>query len=262
VIIGAPKAATSWLTSNLRACPQIFMPKGELHYFNRNFHLGSNWYFEQFAGARPGQIVGEKSASYLASPEAPARLRALLPKARLIVQLRDPVERAYSDYCMLLRRGEVGRRIEDHLDPARASRERFIADGEYGRHLARWFDHFDRRDFLILLHDDIKANPTPSFDAVSAFLSLSGAKSFNLKQLVKAKELPTLPLMMQRALAPFKPMVAPFRKQRWFATIRNRFARPIEYPPLADELRKKLRDHYRDDVMTLEKVLGRSVGWT
>jgi hypothetical protein len=95
IIIGAPKAATSWLTSNLRASRQVFMPKAELHYFNRNFGSGPAWYRAQFSGARENQIIGEKSASYLASPEVPERLKSLLPNARLIVQLRNPVERAY-----------------------------------------------------------------------------------------------------------------------------------------------------------------------
>ena len=70
---------------------------------------GPDWYAAQFAGARTDQLIGEKSASYLADARVPARLRAVLPEARLIVQLRNPIERAYSDYCMLLRRGEVER---------------------------------------------------------------------------------------------------------------------------------------------------------
>ncbi|MGH8542189.1 MAG: sulfotransferase, partial [Gammaproteobacteria bacterium] len=71
VIIGAPKSATTWLLANLRAQPQIFMPGPELHFFNRNYQRGLGWYKAQFSAAGQDQIVGEKSASYLAHPEVP-----------------------------------------------------------------------------------------------------------------------------------------------------------------------------------------------
>ena len=237
------------------------MPKDEPHYFNRNFALGDEWYRSLFAQARPGQRLGEKSASYLASTEVPERLASLLPRARLIVQLRNPIERAYSDYCMLFRRGEVSARIEDHLDPLRAARGRFIADGEYAAHLSRWFSHYAREQFLVLVHDDICANPGASFDAVARFLSLEAGPVSNLTEAVKVKESPTLPPSMRRMLLPFKSMAAPFRAQRWFSSIHGLLARPVEYPPLPDELRKRLRDHYRSDVARLEHMLGRTVTW-
>jgi hypothetical protein len=162
---------------------------------------------------------------------------------------------------MLLRRGEVGPRIEDHLDPDHASRHRFIADGDYAKHLANWLVHFPRQQVLILIHDDIQADPSRAFDTIRRFLSLEGVAGGNLKQLVKAKELPTLPRPMRRLLAPLKPIVAPFRRHRWFSSLRSLIARPIAYPPLTDALRQKLCDYYRDDIRELENLLGRSLKW-
>lgn len=263
VIIGAPKAATTWLTSNLRAQTRIFMPQPEIHYFNRNFSEGTAWYRAQFADAQTDQVVGEKSASYLASPEVPERLRGVIPNARLIVQLRNPVERAYSDYCMLLRRGEVDRDIETHLNPATAATGRFIADGEYARHLSHWYDYFPKEQFLVLLYDDIRAKPGEAFEDVSRFLSLKLMPAANVDNSVKVKSEPLLPLGMRRALAPLKGIAAPLRQQGWFRAIRGSIARPFEYPPLRDDLRKRLRDHYQADVAKLESMLGRQVsGWT
>lgn len=263
VIIGAPKAATTWLTSNLRAQPRIFMPQPEIHYFNRNFSEGVEWYRAQFAEAGADQLVGEKSATYLASPEVPERLRGLIPNARLIVQLRNPVERAYSDYCMLLRRGEVGRDIEAHLDPAKAAAGRFVADGEYARHIAHWLDCFPREQFLILLYDEIRAKPGEAFEDVSRFLSLKLMAASTIDNSVKVKGEPLLPLGMRRTLAPLKGLAAPLRRHGWFKALRSSMARPFEYPPLTDYLRNRLREHYRQDIGKLEAMLGRPiVGWT
>jgi hypothetical protein len=100
VIIGATKSATTWLSSNLSAHPRVFLPSPELHYFSRHYDKGEEWYRSHFADARDGQLIGEKSASYLPDAQTPHRLHRLLPKARLIAQLRNPIERAYSDYCM------------------------------------------------------------------------------------------------------------------------------------------------------------------
>ena len=138
VIIGATKAATTWLSHNLGAHPEVFLPSQELHYFSRFHEKGDEWYGAHFRGARQTQLIGEKSASYLPHPEAPQRLRHLLPRARLIAQLRNPIERAYSDYCMHYRRGEVSRDIERYLDPARTPIPRLLDDGFYHRHLTNF----------------------------------------------------------------------------------------------------------------------------
>jgi hypothetical protein len=142
VIVGATKAATTWLSHNLSAHPEVFLPSQELHYFSRFYDRGEDWYAAHFQGARATQRIGEKSASYLPHPEAAQRLRRLLPPAKLIAQLRHPVERAYSDYCMHYRRGEVSRDIDRYLDPARTPIPRLLEDGFYHRHLTGFLGVF------------------------------------------------------------------------------------------------------------------------
>ena len=129
LIIGAAKSATTWLQRSLQADPAICMPDPELHFFSREFHRGNDWYFAQFPSHDVHQLVGEKSNSYLDCPQASPRIYSALPQAKLVAQLRNPVERAYSDYCMLYRRGEVGRDIELYLDPSNAVDSRFLAGG-------------------------------------------------------------------------------------------------------------------------------------
>src|SRR3546814_10961579 len=98
-----------------------------------------------FRGAAPGQLPGEKSADYLAHPDAARRIADLLPDIPLVVQLRNPVDRAYSDYRMLYRRGTVRGRPEDYLIRSTTPMPRFLDDGLYFEHLKRWLDYFPRR---------------------------------------------------------------------------------------------------------------------
>jgi hypothetical protein len=160
---------------------------------------------------------------------------------------------------MLLRRGTVNDRIGDYLDPARAAGQRFIADGEYGRQLSRWLSYFPREQLEIVFYDEISQRPIEILTEVSSFLGLESPITVGGTQRVDRKEEPRLPLMMRRALGPLKATVAPYRRKGWFKAIHSTFARPFKYPPLGTELRARLADYYRNDVMNLEKLLGRSV---
>src|SRR3546814_16245784 len=92
-------------SSDLNPC--IFMPGPEPHYFSTEFHRGPDWYEDFFAAADADQVAGEKSADYLAHPEAARRIAQRLPEARLVVQLLNPHDRAYSAYSMFFRSAAV-----------------------------------------------------------------------------------------------------------------------------------------------------------
>ena len=94
IIIGAAKAATTWVGNQLRARPDVFLPMQEPHYFSREYDRGEDWYRTWFKEAAEGPRLGEKSANYLADPHAAERIARLLPRAKLVVQLRNPIERA------------------------------------------------------------------------------------------------------------------------------------------------------------------------
>ncbi len=100
IILGAQRAGTSSLYYYLSQHPQILPAvRKELHFFDDHYRRGLGWYRSQFPtrGAR-GTITGEATPYYLSHPHAPARIQRLLPQARLIVLLRNPVERAISHY--------------------------------------------------------------------------------------------------------------------------------------------------------------------
>ena len=260
VIIGATKSATTWLTTNLRAHPQVFMPSPELHYFSRWFDRGDDWYRAQLAGAGAGQLLGEKSASYLPHPEAPRRLHSLLPRAKLMVQLRNPVERAYSDYCMHYRRGEVSRDLGRYLDARQTPIPRLLEDGFYHRHLMRFLAVFPSEQVKILLYDDIRERPGEVFRGVCGYLGIDDAIApQTVERRVKDKATPVVPPGARRLLAPLKALVEPYRETRAFVAARSLIARQLRYPPLTPELRLRLEAHYAEDVGRLAELLGRDL---
>lgn len=259
VVIGAVKAATTWVAHQLRSQPGVFLPREEPHFFSRDYGRGMDWYAGLFEHLPFGTLIGEKSADYLAYPDAPRRLAEAMPGARLIVQLRDPVERAYSDYCMLFRRGTVDKRIERHLRPG-GPQPRFLEDGYYARHLSRWLDHFSRDQLLVLLSEDVASAPDETMRRVAQHIGYE-------RPLVLAQpevrqndsRAPALPPRMRALLAPLKPVAAPLRQKNWFRRLHSAMAAPPPYPPLTAELRRELRNRYADDVEALSAIIGRDL---
>src|SRR5262245_16436607 len=111
-IVGAAKAGTTSLHAYLSAHPQVFMPAlKEPHYF-ADFELSPEFdnfmpvirdqpaYQDLFRGSQGSTAVGEASPSYLCDPAAAARIKAAIPDAKIVISLRNPVDRAYSHYLM------------------------------------------------------------------------------------------------------------------------------------------------------------------
>ncbi|HEU4677805.1 MAG TPA: sulfotransferase domain-containing protein, partial [Candidatus Paceibacterota bacterium] len=106
--LGAQKSGTSWAYTCLYEHPAVCMPQKELHFFSRpRFEEGKEWYEAQFKNCAPGKLRGEWSTSYLYSPDAPERIRSLYPNAKLLAILRNPIDRAYSQYRNAVRAGEI-----------------------------------------------------------------------------------------------------------------------------------------------------------
>jgi Sulfotransferase family len=262
VIIGAVKAATTWALEQLQVNPALYMPDPECHYFSSEYHRGEDYYrayFEEIAGS--GLLLGEKSADYLAHPDAAKRMAAMLPDARLVVQFRNPIERAYSDYKMLYRRGTVRGAPEDYLlSLDNNPQPRFLNDGLYAMHLRRWFDHFPEEQMHAFLYDDVKAEPRQTIEAISHHIGVTPV--FDVEQSKKRANDGSerfLPLPVRKALKPLKRSIAPLRGNRWFEATRGLFTKEIGYPALADDTRSRLRDFYARDIEALGAILNRDL---
>jgi len=261
VIAGAAKSATTWLRHQLQSDPAIYMPNPELHFFSREFHRGTSWYLDQFSPHDGARLIGEKSNSYLDTEEAAGRLRAALPDARLIIMLRDPVERAYSDYCMCYRRGQVTGDIEQHLDPSRAPQERFLKGSRYDLHLRRILSHYDQEAVLVTQYELVSSHPQKVLDDVRSHLGLLPrplAQAAERK--INDRDAKLLPLSLRVRLAPMKSMVAPLRGTKPFESVRGLFTAKVRYPELSKDLKLRMLDYFAPMQDTLA-AMGFTVSW-
>ena len=260
IIIGAAKSATTWLQTQLQSDPAVYMPDPELHYFSREYDRGQDWYLSHFTEEGLGRTVGEKSNSYLYVPEAADRLHRDLPQVKLIAQLRNPVERAYSSYCMLFRRGEVGADIETHLNPSVSENMQILGSGNFASHLEPFIELYGRERLLILFFEGVLGDPQTQMSRVRTHLGLPPRPlAPEGREKVKDKTARLVPGRMRKRLGWMKPIVRPLRGTAPFEAARGLIARKTDYPQFTDELRKRLNEYYGPSIEALEQISGQSL---
>lgn len=168
--IGAQKAGTSWLASNCNAHPEIYLPSeehwypgtnNEIHYFDWQFHKPLRSYAKKYAAAE-GLIKGDITPGYSTLPRDRIQLIArLMPRLRIVMILRNPIHRAWSQALMNLVRG-TGRRYEDVSDEEfleHFDSERSVRRGDYLRIIEDWTSALGREQVFIGFFDDVVNRP-------------------------------------------------------------------------------------------------------
>jgi len=252
VVIGAAKAGTTtlygWLSEHPFVAPATTK---EVHYFDYGFHRGVDWYLSHFptegerrafeqAHGRPF-LTGEASPSYMSHRWAPERLARLLPDAKLIVALRNPVDRAYSQFQMSRREGEEPltsfeealEQEEQRLRPEYARLERdqrynswpigcwgYALRSSYADQIERWFELFPREQFLFVRTEDMASAPYSVHAEIERFLGLPEHRPERLPHLHTA-----------------------------------------EYEPLDPEMRARVAGRFSASTERLQDLLGRDFGW-
>ena len=167
--IGTSKAASTWLFKVLSWHPQIYMYTGKnLSFFSRNFDKGWDWYRSRFDPEPQHRVVGEVSHNYLISEDAPARIRESLPDVKLLVCLREPVQRTFSDYLEGINDGKFSGTIDQELKRTPG----LINKSRYGTHLARYLEHFPRDRIYIACFDDLAPAPDKFAAGIFEFLGV------------------------------------------------------------------------------------------
>lgn len=169
--IGAQKAGTSWIYACLYEHPEICAPIKEIHFFSRpRFEKGKDWYENHFRKCKEGARKGEFSTSYLYSADAPERIKKLYPEVKLIAVLRNPVERAFSQYRNAIKAGHVDEAVT--FDAYIEREESALAQGEYSKQLKKYLEYFDRNQMLILIYEDSRKDPDAFIESIYTFLGV------------------------------------------------------------------------------------------
>lgn len=167
--VGPDKAGSSWLHETLIKHPDAYLtPSKDLYYFDRYYDRGTEWYAAQFKDARDQSVVGEVCQDYLFHPEAAQRIHDTLGDVKVMVSLRDPVDRAWSSYLYMRKHG-IG---PDTFAEALRSRPELLEHGRYATGLDRFLELYPRDHVHVALFDDLEADPQGFLDGVTDFLGI------------------------------------------------------------------------------------------
>lgn len=182
IIIGVRKGGTRALINMLKIHPEISAAKTEIHYFDReeNFFEGVQWYIERMPLTTKNQITIEKSPSYFVVNEVPLRMYMLSPQLKLLLIVRNPIERLVSDFLQLdsKRFKKNGNRytfeelvfhssgeVNEHYSPVSVSM--------YDIHFQRWLKHFNLKQIHIVDGDALIENPITELQKTETFLGVT-----------------------------------------------------------------------------------------
>jgi hypothetical protein len=242
LIVGAQRSGTTNLYDLLVRHPSIDPASHkEVHFFDYHYRRGDRWYRGNFPDPRGDSggefICGEATPTYIGYESAPARIRDLVPDAKLIVLLREPVARAVSHYHHFCRLGNEERSFEDAIaweygylsagsrpllldSPERGSDPIYLSLSAYAPQLERWFSTFPRDQLFVAPAEELFENQEELLARLGEFLELK---------------------------SPFPPQAVPPKQ--------------FPYPEVAEETRKRLTDLFAPYNRRLETLLERPLPW-
>jgi hypothetical protein len=265
LIIGAQKCGTTWLADQIGRHPDVFVAPREIHYFDKEQRLkrGPVWYSRHFLNGAGRKRVGEKTPDYLWAngdgaeghlPQVHYHLHALLPNARLITVLRNPVDRFTSALLHLMRTGRLSPDLtmdELALNPNETMRAHGIVEkGFYWRQLTAYLELFPRERMLTLIfEEDIVARPEKGLRSVCEFLELDYKR---LPAPDKTKRNESRHSRLRLAVNHAAPKLRPVTR------VLDMFAHPHR-PRLGDRARAELTRQYARENQRLFALLGREM---
>lgn len=253
LIIGFVKCGTTSLYEHLLRHPSVFSPRGkEIDYFDRFYARGLSWYRTKFPSKlqknfvknwlKQDFVTGEATPRYIEHPHALQRIKEILPKAKFIVLLRNPVDRAYSHYNQNLHLNYEYLSFQDaiavELERTKKRYEKmqkdetyyswdyelyaYLQHGIYFHHLERWMKVFSKEQFLIIPSEEFSQNTNEYYNKVLTFLNLP---KWELSQYKKYKQ------------------------------------RTYINPKIEPSLRKKLVEYFKPHNAKLYKLIGTNFHW-
>jgi len=231
---------------------------------------GLDWYLDHFLDAIEGQIIGEASPQYMMNPYVPKRIQKHLPNVKLVAVLRNPIDRAYSSYRMVSRRGGDSRGAGEAMlaissfDPERPiDRLDYFGMGLYGAVLNHWLGYFPSEQTHIVFSEELSDCPEI---VMVELLNFIGADSSILPDNIHhhyhrgGKSKSALVKWFLPILGKIEG-VLPRRRRGWTFRLEQWNTLTCGEETLPQDIRDQMRMAYQADVRKLEALIARRVPW-
>jgi hypothetical protein len=290
-IVGAARSGTSSLDRYLSQHPEIYLsPKKETHFFARDYLpprftgpgderlnqgliRNEDQYAQLFSGVAGEKAVGESSAFYLCFPQAAERIAQAIPDAKILMILREPVDRTYSAYMFLARDSRETLGFEEGLSQEEERKRQGFEPmwwykelSQYSGQVKHYLEVFGRERVKVLLYDELFANPGLALRGIFAFLgvkedvAIDTAVRYNVSGALRSRKLYTPldhfifhPSPLEKCI---KSLVPLHLRKRWASRAIGMLTRPM---PLDPRIYAQLKQDFAEEVDKLEELLHRDL---
>ncbi len=259
--IGVQKSGTTWLYHLLKSHVQIYMPeyRKELHFFDSHYSNGLEWYNSFFSDSKTMhqcKEAGEFTPSYIYNENALQRIKKDLPESKFIVIFRNPLDRLISSFKYYKQRGGEN----DFITFSNQDGVPF-KKGLYSVQISRWFKHFNRDQFLILIFEEAVFNPEQTKKRIADFFNIdadlfsrSGHETLNKSFQVRFKKLYVSGVKTAKVLRKWHLDIAitHFKKIGLHSIFHS--SKKIQFD-IDEDQKRKLMEIYSEDIYNLERLM-------
>lgn len=272
IVAGAPKAGTTALINLLNESPDVdcitHLPNGqEPHFFSKDYHLGNDYYLNLFNNLDRNKIIGEKSVSYMTDKQVASRIHDHFPDVKLLFVLRNPIDRAYSQYKANIQRGTEYLTFKNAIKHEKLRKLIFknnyayLERGYYYKMLKNYYDIFPKKQIHIIIYEKFLTHPDECMQKICSFLgvddsfipSLNMSKKYNESIRPKFK-LPQFFVMLYRKYSPLSMRKGFIDSLILKLESVNRVSTP--FPKVETDLRKELMDLFDFPNKQLQQLTG------
>lgn len=269
--IGAAKCGTTWMHSLLQQHPQIYMPRKrkEIDFFNmdHNYDRGFDWYESFFPDAQEAvkyTAIGEFTPRYINSPKFANRIAEVKSVEKLIVMLRDPAKRTYSQYAHAVRNG-YSKSFQGFI----AERPYVVEQSLYSQKLEPFLDLFAPEQFCYFIFEDAVKDVPKTQQKIANFLNVDpnkfpdkeGPAKANFSYVPKYKWLNSKAQDLNHKLRRGKHFgwLIDISETLQVRQLLQKYNSGAKVPPLSSEMKLSLQDTFNPDIERLEKILNASL---
>ncbi|MDC3050236.1 sulfotransferase domain-containing protein [Flavobacteriales bacterium] len=270
-IVGAPKTGTTslyyYLNQHTNVCmssikePNFFSAKEVNSLFYKSQIVDDINEYHKLFSQNKKQIIGEASVSYLFFNEVPNRIYKYNPKAKIIILLRNPIERALSHYLMDFRLGFCSENFEDIIAQPEIFPQyyqQYLELGNYFLQLKRYLNVFNENQLSIVFYDDLKSNSQKVMKHIFSFLEIEFQ---NLDYSIQNSFLSPSNIFVSELYKfnSLRKIVKSLFPEPFLSLVKSIFFSNNSKPTFSDSIIKQLNAYYKSDIVELEKLLNKDL---
>jgi len=263
IAVGPQRTGSTWLHEILKSHPSIDLPIKikETMFFDRHYHKGNSWLLSHFESTDRDQYMGEVAPSYFGSKDALDRIKAECPDCKIIINIRNPIDNAYSMYLHEYSKG----RVQGEISHVIKNKPETLRTGTYDEWIPLWQSAFGKNNVCLVWMDEIKKNPKTVHENICKFLNLQtnhfpetlGNKQINTAKVARFPQLTKIGMRIYHLFQKYRMhTVISFCKRIHldkitFGVGKNPEISPADYQALAEL--------YSTEIEFLERLSGRNL---